>query len=243
VSTFGRVVPIDRRALRLYRRNFWTIALVAAVVFAPLSLFSAVANQQADEWVEGGAPLVGVIAFVASALMIFGYALCSGLLDKMVVGPEFGHPKESLGRALRTLPYAKLVGLDLLTTLGIAAGLVLGIVPGLVLFTFVALAPPVLISERRGVWSSMRRSAALVRHAFIATFVVVTLPVTVEHELFSVLELLTDVPLVVLWMLHLVAAVFVLAVVVLCETTLAFTLVDEEHAVARDMASAGRPRA
>lgn len=225
---------MDRRALRLYRENFWTIALVSAVVFAPLSLFSAIVNQQAEHWVDdsGITPLFAVVVFVASALMIFGYALCSGLLDKMVVGPEFGHPRESLSSALRSLPYARLIGLDLLTTIAITVGLLLGLVPGILLFTLVALAPPLLISEQRGVWSAMRRSASLVRRAFAATFVVVTLPVAVEHQVFAGLELLTALPLLSLWALHLVAAVFILAVVVLCETTLAFTLVQEERAEA-----------
>ncbi|MFI5045485.1 MAG: hypothetical protein ACHQIG_00360 [Acidimicrobiia bacterium] len=227
----GRVLPVDRRALQLYRRNFWTIVVVAGVVFAPLSLMSAIVNQRADDWIDdpGNAPVYGTIALVASALMILGYALCAGLLDKLVVGPEFGHPRESVGSALRTLPYHRLIGLDLLTTAGVIVGLVLGIVPGLVFFTFVALAPPLLVSEHRGVVSALRRSASLVRHAFVATFVVVTLPVLLEHEIFAGLELLYDVPLAVLWALHLFASVAVLAVVVLCETTLAFTLVAEEH--------------
>ena len=36
-----------------------------------------------------------------------------------------------------------------------------------------------------------------------------------------------------LWLAHLAASVFVLAVVVLCEVTLAFTLVEREHDVER----------
>ena len=226
-----RVAPVDRRALRLYRDNFWTILLVAGVVFAPLSLFSAVANQRADDWLDdpGNAPLYGTLAILASALMLFGYALCAGLLEKLVVGPEFGHRKESLREALRTLPYGRLVGLDLLTTLGVVVGLVLGLIPGLVLFTFVALAPPLLVYEHRGVFSSLRRSAALVRRAFVVTFLVVTLPVFLEHEIFTGLELLVELPLLVLWVLHMLASVFVLAIVLVCETTLAFTLLDEEH--------------
>jgi hypothetical protein len=231
MGSLGRVVPVDRRALRLYRRNFWTIVMVSGVVFAPLSLLSTIANQRADDLLDdgGSAPLLGAFALVASALMIFGYALCAGLLEKVVVGPEFGHPRESVSEALRTLPYGRLVGLDLLTTVGVIVGLVLGVIPGLVFFTFVALAPPLLVYEHRGVLSAMRRSASLVRRAFVVTFLVVTLPVLLEHEIFAGLELLVDLPLVVLWLMHLVAAVAVLAVVVLCETTLAFTLVGEER--------------
>jgi hypothetical protein len=94
-----------------------------------------------------------------------------------------------------------------------------------------------LISEQRGVWSAMRRSASLVRHAFVATFAVVTLPVVIEHEIFAGLELITELPLVVMWALHMLAAVFVLAIVVLCETTLAFTLAEEERERATTVAA------
>jgi hypothetical protein len=68
-----------------------------------------------------------------------------------------------------------------------------------------------------------------VRRAFLLTFLVVTLPVLIEHEVFAVIELLFDLPLLVLWLAHLAASVFVLAVVVLCEITLALTLVEQER--------------
>jgi hypothetical protein len=134
-----------------------------------------------------------------------------------------------LREALQTLPYGRLVLLDLLTAVGVAVGLVLGIIPGLVLFTLIALAPPLVVSEHRGVWSSMKRSALLVRRAFWVTFLVVTLPVVLEHEVFALVELLFELPLLILWLAHLAASVFVLALVVLCEITLAFTLVEREE--------------
>ena len=205
------------------------------MAFAPLSLFSTLANHEADDWVDeaGDGTYYGLVAYAATALVIFGYALCCGLLDKMIVGPEFGHRKESFGKAVRTLPYWRLICLDVVTAAGIAVVLALGVLPGLVLFTFIALAPPLMVSEHRGVWSSVKRSAVLVRRAFWVTFVVVTLPVLVEHEIFALVELLFDFPLVVLWLAHLAASVFVLAVVVLCEVTLAFTLVEREHDIER----------
>ena len=238
MSVLARLMPVDRRAFRLYRRHFWKIALVSAVIFAPLSLFSALANRAADDWIDdpGNGTWFGLLAFAASALVIFGYALCCGLLDKLVVGPEFGHPAEPLGRVLRTLPYGRLVGLDLLTAVGIAVGLALGVIPGIVLFTFIALAPPLMVSERLGVWGSIKRSAHLVRGAFFLTMLAVTIPVFIEHEIFAAVELLFDLPLLVLWLAHLVASVFVLALVVLCEITLALTLAEQERAAQGDVA-------
>lgn len=232
MSVVARLVPVDRRAFRLYREHFWQILVVSAVIFAPLSLFSTLVNREADDWIDdpGYGPIYGVIAFAASALVIFGYALCCGLLDRLVVGPEFGHGRESLGRVLRTLPYGRLVTLDLVTTAAIAVGLAFGLIPGLVLFTFIALAAPLMVAERLGVMASLKRSAHFVRHAFWLTFLVVTFPVFVEHEILAFVELLFDLPLVVMWLAHLAAAVFVLALVVLCEITLALTLAGQERA-------------
>ena len=69
----------------------------------------------------------------------------------------------------------------------------------------------------------------LVRGAFWLTFFAVTLPVFVEHEVFAVIELLFDLPLYAMWLLHVAASVFVLAIVVLCEITLALTLAEQER--------------
>jgi hypothetical protein len=140
---------------------------------------------------------------------------------------------------LRTLPYGRLFALDLLTTTGIAIGLVLGVLPGVVLFTFIALAPPLMVSEHLGVRASMRRSIHLVRGAFWLTFFAVTLPVFVEHEVFAVIEVLFDLPLYAMWLLHVAASVFVLAIVVLCEITLALTLAEQERRRARPDQEAG----
>jgi hypothetical protein len=56
-----------------------------------------------------------------------------------------------------------LLGASILAGLGIAAGLVLLIVPGLILLTWWALIPPAIVLENRGVFESFGRSRELVR--------------------------------------------------------------------------------
>ena len=79
-------------------------------------------------------------------------------------------------------------------------------------------------------WGAFRRSAHLVRGAFLLTLLAVTLPVFIEHEIFAAVELLFDLPLFLLWLAHLAASVFLLAVIVLCEICLALTLAEQERA-------------
>jgi uncharacterized membrane protein len=54
------------------------------------------------------------------------------------------------------------IGLGLLTSLGVVAGLILLIIPGIVLWLRWAVAVPALVQERLGATASMSRSAALI---------------------------------------------------------------------------------
>jgi hypothetical protein len=58
---------------------------------------------------------------------------------------------------------APLVWVSLIVAAGVAAGLILLIIPGLIVLTFWIIAPPVTVVERPGVFASMARSRELVR--------------------------------------------------------------------------------
>lgn len=58
---------------------------------------------------------------------------------------------------------ARLVWVSLIVAAGVAAGLLLLIVPGLILLTLWIVAPPVAVVEKRGVFESIARSRELVR--------------------------------------------------------------------------------
>ena len=74
----------------------------------------------------------------------------------------------SLGVALRlVLP---MIGLAIVTTFGVALGMLLLIVPGIMLYVAWAVAVPVLIEEKRGVFGSLGRSAELTKGSRWAIF-------------------------------------------------------------------------
>jgi hypothetical protein len=67
-----------------------------------------------------------------------------------------------LWRALSPV-LAKLVWVSLIVAAGVAAGLILLILPGLILLTLWIVAPPVAVVEKHGIFESLARSRELVR--------------------------------------------------------------------------------
>jgi hypothetical protein len=221
----GRAV---RTAFRVYRRHPATVAAVAAIVFAPVALLDTVASTQAEALFDdgGGRAIAGVLVLLATSVLTAGAAVGAGLLDRLVAR-EFGVPAMSMRAALRSLPKARLVGLDLSVSVVVAVGTVLGVLPGLAAYTLLCLSGPLLVRDDLGVRGAMSRSFELTRHHLLATVLVVTVPVVLEHELLDALEILWDFPFVVLFAAHMVMAVVVLASVVVVEIALAQTLANE----------------
>jgi hypothetical protein len=235
--------PAARTSARAVAATSWSIcrrrapllAVVGIVLFGPLALFEAWASQAAHRGFDAGGRLraVAVGGYLGISLLMLGSALCAGLLDT-VVGHEFGHEDVGWRRALRTLPYGRLVAVDVLQALAIGTGSLLGWVPGLLVFTLTCLAGSLVMIEERSSWSAMRRSTAMTRRRIGLTFLVVTLPVAIEHQVLHALEGLLSLPFLVLWLVHAVTAVVVLVPVVVTEITLAHHLRHDELATAHD---------
>jgi hypothetical protein len=220
-----------RTAFRVYRAHPLAIGGIAAAVFAPLALVDAFGSTQAEHLFNTGGPnvVVGAMVLAGTSLLTAGSAVGAGLLDSFVA-PEFirGDPRP-FGDALRSLPAGRLVVLDLTVSVIVAIGTVLGGIPGLIAFTLLCLAGPLLVRGNLSVRGAMTRSADLTRRHVLVTVAVVTLPVVFEHELLDALDILWDFSFVVLFGAHILMAVLVLAPVVLCEIALAFTLLEESE--------------
>jgi hypothetical protein len=199
-------------------------------VCAPLAVIEALTvafvHDRADG--SGSGQVLAVGAFLGISLLMLGSALCAGLLDTLV-GHEFGEEDLGFGRAVRTLPYRRLIGVDLSQAVVVGTGSVLGFVPGMIAFTLTCLAGSLVMIEHRSVWSALTRSVDLTRRRFLLTFSVVTLPVAVEHQVLHALMAWFDAPLVAVWVVHAVAAIVVLVPVVVIEITLAHHLMRDRE--------------
>ena len=101
--------------------------------------------------------LVAVLA--QSVTVLLGEVFYSGAVALLIARTQPGGRPSLLGVA-RSLSYGRLIAVDLLFGLGIAVGLVLFVVPGVVAFTWFALAGPLVELDGVGVGPRSRAAAA-----------------------------------------------------------------------------------
>jgi len=132
---------------KLYRSLFGRTVLTGLIVFAVVALFETIAST----------PVV--------FLSLIGTALVQGALVQAVADEHNSRPQSSIGDLYRSAwqRAGRLVGVSLLTGIGVGIGLLLLVVPGVILFTRWSLAVPVVMLEGLGPRAAMKRSRALVK--------------------------------------------------------------------------------
>jgi predicted PurR-regulated permease PerM len=131
----------------LYRNLFGRTVLTGAVVFAVVCLVETYA----------GWPVI--------FLSLVGTALVQGALVETVANEREHRAHGSIADLYRSASrrLGALVGVSLLTGIGVGVGLLLLVVPGLVLFARWALAVPAVMIEKRSPVDALRRSRELVK--------------------------------------------------------------------------------
>ena len=95
-----------------------------------------------------------------------GHHLLVGVLERVVAAERHGHERPTLRQTLHGLPWGRLVAADIVLTLVIVPGLLLGLVPGLVLATYLACVMPLLSMRHERLRSAWGASVRLVRGSF-----------------------------------------------------------------------------
>jgi hypothetical protein len=147
-------------AWRLYTKFFARFFVVAAIVFGIINLLGALLG-----WVVGTGSAAFLVALIAAAVSLVGTFWLQGALVYAVEDVRDGRIDSSIGDLFeRVRPYlGTLILAGILAGLGIALGLVLLIVPGLILLTWWCLIVPVIVLEGKRVGESFGRSRELVR--------------------------------------------------------------------------------
>lgn len=175
-------------------RTYWARAgfllVLGVVVFLPLGLISALADRTGEIHVShlSGIVDLGTVALILGLLAqavtsMLGEVFYSGAVAVTLAGGESGR-RPSLLEVARKLSYWRLIVVDLIFVAATAVGLLLLIVPGLIFFTWFALAGPMVELEDAGVRSALRRSRQLVRGRFWMVAAVLV-PVTLVSEALS----------------------------------------------------------
>ena len=155
----------------MYRANWKHFVPIALAYFLVLSLITLVLGLA-----------FGPVGALASAFVsLVGTFWLQGTLVEAVADVRDGRADLSIGETFsRARPHIwTLLGAGILAALGIVAGLVLLIIPGLVLLTWWSLIAPVIVLERVGVMESFGRSRGLVRGHGWSVFGVIVLTIVI----------------------------------------------------------------
>jgi len=141
------------RTFSIYRDQAGVLIPVAFWLFLAVSILEAL---------SAGNVGLGLFAVVVSLAVS---TLYQGTVVGLVSDVQDGRRDHSVGEQMRSVApvVLPLIGAGLLSGLGIVAGFVLLIVPGLYLLTIWAVIAPVIVVERSGVFDAFGRSRQLVR--------------------------------------------------------------------------------
>lgn len=179
---------------RLYRRQWRFVNGVALIVFAPISLLSLLEldadSRQATFVILG----ILVAAIVQYAISTLGDQFYEAVVEGAAAAHRYAHRQPSAWAVFRNLPYARLIGADVLLTVMIFVGLVLLVVPGILVIVWFALVAPLIKIEHLTIKAAMRRSVELVKgNAFrVGTVVLATMAAAgaIEYGIEHAFELL-----------------------------------------------------
>jgi hypothetical protein len=154
---------------RIWRTYFaWagTLLPLAVFVFVPLGLVHAVPVHVDATSLDLQSGLLAAGAFLAVLLLVvtglLGEIFYTGAVAIALTHPHDGEPP-SLREVAHMVRYGRLIAVDLIFGIAVAAGTLLLVVPGVLAFVYLGLAAPVVEIERRGVRDALLRSVRLVR--------------------------------------------------------------------------------
>ncbi len=186
---------LDRRADRMGRHPLHPLELLSmawrtarlepARVLIPGVVIFGLAALQGTWFTEisvdhlGLESLITVVIFGASAL---GLTFYSGMLERLVGAVERNEMPQPVPQVLRNLPWLRLIVAEIVLLVLDGAAAVLFALPGLIVGTLCALVGPLINLLDASVPEAFRRSVRLVWPHFMIVFVMITLPLAIEHE-------------------------------------------------------------
>jgi hypothetical protein len=169
----------------IFRTETARVVVPAVIVFG-----AAAAIDTYVEVVEYDHNSVAVTAIITALLLVssLGLTFYAGLLDRLVGAKEEGLEPPPMGQVLRTLPYGRLFVADIVLWFSLSLSSTILVIPGLIFCTFFAIVGPVINMEERGIVDAFRRSYHLIRPRVIVAFVMVTMPLVLEHEIVALID-------------------------------------------------------
>ncbi len=156
-----------RDTFAVYRTHWRVLVPVTMMVLAPQAIGDALIGEIEVEGIKRPEDLVKLASVpVAVAVNLAGEALLSGIVAAFVIDWRKGGEVSPLREIMRKIPYGRLIAIDLILAIGTALGIVLVIVPGVLVFTYLLIAPALIEIEHVTIRESIRRSITLVSASF-----------------------------------------------------------------------------
>lgn len=179
-----RPTGVYRDTLRTYVRRAPQLLLIGAVVFVPLGLLEAVVGRigPIGSAVDNGFTIAAVLALLLVQVVVglVGEVFYSGAVANLIALTGEGG-RASLPTLAARLAYGRLIAVAVLYDVAVAVGLLAFVVPGVVLFTWLALAAPLVELQGCGVGEAFTRSRRLVRGQFWPVLAVLG-PITLASQ-------------------------------------------------------------
>jgi hypothetical protein len=182
VSRLREPLALYARIGRTYVSWARVLLPLGVIVFLPLGLVHAIpvhAHLDSIDLDSGVLVLslaVAVLALAATGLI--GEVFYTGVVSIALTHPRLGGRPPSLGEVAREISYGRLIAVDLIYVVLVAAGLAVLFLPGVLIYVYFGLAAPAVEIEGHGVREALRRSASLVRgHFWLVLSVLVPLEI------------------------------------------------------------------
>lgn len=133
--------------------------------------------------------LPGILGLIAALASVVASLFYTGMVVKLVEDVEDGRRDHTAGELMKSVTpvVGPLFIAGLIVGVGVAIGLLLLIVPGLILLTIWAVVGPVVVVERAGVTDALGRSRALVRGNGGSVFLVILVSFLITFVVSAVL--------------------------------------------------------
>jgi len=183
-ATAIRPTSVYRDTLRTYARRAPQLLLIGAVVFVPLGFLEAVVGRigPIGSAADNGITIAAVLALLLVQVVVglVGEVFYSGAVANLIALTREGD-RPSLRTLAARLAYGRLIAVAVLYDVGVAVGLLAFVVPGVFLFTSLALAAPLVELQGCSVREAFARSHRLVRGQFWRVLAVLG-PITLASQ-------------------------------------------------------------
>lgn len=248
MSFLRRLGSTYARVWLTYRAWAPSLLLLAVIVFLPLGLLNALTmDVELDSLnLTNGIKLLALALAVGAvtATGLIGEVFFSGAIAISLTYPH-GERPPSLREISRRLNYGRLIAVDLVFVALVAVGLLLGLIPGVLAFVWLALAGPVVELEERTARGALARSMHLVKGNFWLVFwVLVPIQVlgdAIGHLLANLVHDLLGHTFVASWLAEAVTDFALSPIFAVAAVLLTIDLIRQRDGVAPSLRSAPGP--